>query len=235
MTTTEQAPELAAPGEPVSFRDRLLAGLATSICERGYRETKISDIVRHARTSRRTFYEEFGGKDECFVALLAATNERLRQQITEAVDPAAPWRQQVRQAVEAYVETVSSEPAISLSWIRELPALGMLGRQVQRDAMGTLTDMLFQLADNDAFRRAGTRPVSRPIALILLGGLRELTATIVEDGGDVRDLTEVGIQAATALLGPAAADVPGADGPGADVPGADGPGADVPRGDVPSA
>jgi AcrR family transcriptional regulator len=188
---------------PASFRQRLLEGLATSIGERGYRDTKISDIVRHARTSRRTFYAEFVSKDECFVALLAATNEQLRAQITEAVDPAAPWDRQIRQAVEAYVESVASEPAITLSWIRELPALGLVGRQVQRDAMDTLTDMLFLLADNDEFRRAGARPVSRPVALILLGGLRELTATIVEDGGDVRDLTEVGIQAATALLGPA--------------------------------
>jgi len=159
--------------------------------------------VRHARTSRRTFYAEFTSKDECFVALLAATNERLRRRITQAVDPAAPWERQVRQAVEAYVESVASEPAITLSWIRELPALGMIGRQVQREAMDTLTGMLFLLADNDEFRRAGTRPVSRPLALILLGGLRELTATIVEDGGDIRDLTEAGIQAAASLLGPA--------------------------------
>jgi AcrR family transcriptional regulator len=206
--TTDQilgsAATSADPGEELaSFRQRLLEGLATSIEERGYRETKISDIVRHARTSRRTFYEEFTSKDECFVALLAATNQRLREQITEAVDPAAPWRAQVRQAVEAYVECVANEPAISLSWIRELPALGLLGRQVQRDAMGSLTDMLFQLTDNDEFRRAGTRPATRPLAVILLGGLRELTATIMEDGGDIHDLTEVGILVATALLGPA--------------------------------
>jgi AcrR family transcriptional regulator len=207
MTTNpalvDAAMAVDAGHEPASFRQRLLEGLAASIGERGYRETKIADIVRHARTSRRTFYAEFSGKDECFVALLAATNARLRLRITEAVDPAAPWDRQVRQAVEAYVESVASEPAITLSWIRELPALGTVGRQVQRDAMDSLTDMLLLLTDNDEFRRAGTRPVSRPLALILLGGLRELTATIVEDGGDVHDLTEVGIQAATALLAPA--------------------------------
>jgi AcrR family transcriptional regulator len=206
MTTNPALVDVAAPAGPedgpASFRDRLLEGLATSIGERGYRETKIADIVRHARTSRRTFYAEFTSKDECFVALLAATNERLRANITAAVDPAAPWEHQVRQAVEAYVESAASEPAITVSWIRELPALGAAGRQVQRDAMGSLTDMLLLLVDNDEFRRAGTRPVSRPLALILLGGLRELTATIVEDGGDIRDLTEVAIQAATALLAP---------------------------------
>jgi AcrR family transcriptional regulator len=206
MTTNpalaDVATAVSTEDEPTSFRQRLLEGLATSIGERGYRETKIADIVRHARTSRRTFYAEFSGKDECFVALLAAANERLRLRITEAVNPAAPWDTQVRQAVEAYVESVASEPAITVSWIRELPALGTVGRQVQRDAMGSLTDMLLLLVDNDEFRRVGTRPVSRPIALILLGGLRELTATIVEDGGDIRDLTEVGVQAAAALLAP---------------------------------
>jgi hypothetical protein len=37
------------------FRLRLLDGLAASIGERGYRATTVADIVRHARTSKRTF------------------------------------------------------------------------------------------------------------------------------------------------------------------------------------
>ena len=37
----------------VSYRDRLIQGLAASIKERGFRDTKIADIVRHARTSRQ--------------------------------------------------------------------------------------------------------------------------------------------------------------------------------------
>ena len=45
-------------------------------------------------------------------------------------------------------------------------------------------------------------PVTRPLAIILLGGIRELTASTVEDSGDIRDLTEVVVQAATALLQP---------------------------------
>jgi hypothetical protein len=37
----------------------------------------------------------------------------------------------------------------------------------------------------------------------LLGGLRELTATTVEDGGDVDDVTEAAIDATMRVLGPA--------------------------------
>ena len=65
----------------VSFRERLIQGLATSIRERGFRDTTIADVVRHARTSRRTFYVEFVSKEECYVALLDALNEALRVQI----------------------------------------------------------------------------------------------------------------------------------------------------------
>jgi AcrR family transcriptional regulator len=189
-------------GEPGTFRQRLLKGLAASIKERGYRETKISDIVRHARTSRRTFYKEFTSKDDCFVALLESTNKRMRSQITAAVDPSAPWRDQVRSAIEAYVEAMASAPELSVSWIRELPALGMTAREVQRDAMESMTQMILQLGDTLELRRAGVGPISRPTAIMLLGGLRELTATIVEDGGDIRDMTDVATEAAIALLGP---------------------------------
>jgi AcrR family transcriptional regulator len=187
----------------VSYRERLIQGLAVSIKERGFRDTKIADIVRLARTSRRTFYAEFASKEECYVALLDAMNNGLRDQIAAAVDPAAPWPDQVRQAVVAYVDNVASEPAVTLSWIREQPALGTPGRELQRRAMDTLSSLLVRLADNPEFRRAGTVPMTRPLAIILLGGIRELTAAIVEDNGDIHDLTEVTVEAATALLRPA--------------------------------
>ena len=44
----------AAATSPDAFRLRLLDGLAASITEKGYRETTVADIVRHARTSKRT-------------------------------------------------------------------------------------------------------------------------------------------------------------------------------------
>src|SRR5437763_16404106 len=40
-------------------RSRLLDGLAESIADNGYRNTTVAEIVRRARTSRRTFYEHF--------------------------------------------------------------------------------------------------------------------------------------------------------------------------------
>lgn len=184
------------------FRQRLLDGLAASITEAGFRETTVADVVRRARTSRRTFYEHFSGKEECFIALLADANRDMIRQISEAVDPGAPWAEQVRQAIEAWIACAESEPAITLSWIRDVPALGATSRELQREAMEGFIAMTQRLTDTAEMRAAGIRPPSRQLAIMLLGGLRELIATTVEDGGRAGDVTEVAVRASIALLGP---------------------------------
>jgi AcrR family transcriptional regulator len=184
------------------FRRRLLDGLAASIGERGYRATTVADIVRHARTSKRTFYDQFASKEQCFLELLRADTERLAEGIRAAVDPEADWHRQIRQAVEAYVGNIESRPAITLSWIRELPSLGSAARDVQRHGLQLLTNLLIDLSGSPGFRRANLPPLTAPLAVILLGGLRELTALAVEDGKDVREIVEPAVDASIALLGP---------------------------------
>jgi hypothetical protein len=40
--------------------------------------------------------------------------------------------------------------------------------------------------------------------ILMLGGLRELIATTVEDGGDIGGITDVAVRATQAMLGPPA-------------------------------
>lgn len=181
-------------------RQRLLDGLAESITETGFRDTTVADVVRRARTSRRTFYEHFSSREECLIALLADANRAMIEQISDAVDPGAPWSLQVRQAIEAWIACAESEPAITLSWIRDVPALGAAARDLQRDAMEGFIAMTQRLTDTPSLRAAGISPPSRQVAIILLGGLRELIATTVEDGGRAGDVTEVAVRASIALL-----------------------------------
>lgn len=187
--------------DDMSFRTRLLDGLAASIGERGYRASTVADIVRHARTSKRTFYTEFTDKEQCFVELLRADHEQLIAEIRAAVDPEALWDRQIEQAAAAYVAHIGARPAITLSWIRELPALGATVRTIQRPAMTGLTEMLVELSGSPGFRRAEITPVSRELAVILLGGLRELTALTVEDGAPVDSILAPAVTAAAAVLG----------------------------------
>jgi AcrR family transcriptional regulator len=201
------APMASAAVDPVldhtdPFRLRLLDGLAASIGERGYGATTIADIVRHARTSKRTFYDQYASKEQCFLELLLADNEKLGESIRAAVDPEADWQLQIRQAVEAYVKTIEARRAVTLSWIRELPSLGDAARPVQRRGLRLLSSLLIDLSASPGFRRAELPPLTAPLAVILLGGLRELTALAVEDGRPVREIVEPAVDASVALLGP---------------------------------
>lgn len=199
---TSVAPEVGRAAVTDPFRLRLLDGLATSIRERGYRATTVADIVRHARTSKRTFYDHFASKEQCFLQLLQAEIEIMAEDIRAAVDPEADWHLQIRQAVEGYVGNIESRPAITLSWIRVLPSLGDVARPFQRHGLELLTNLLIDLSSSPGFQRANLPPLTAPLAVILVGGLRELVALAVEDGRPVREIVEPAVDASIALLGP---------------------------------
>jgi AcrR family transcriptional regulator len=188
------------------FRQRLLDALEACIAEDGYPRTTVADIVRRARTSRRTFYEHFDSREACFVALLTDANAEQVRQISAAVDASAPWRHQVRQAIEAWISSGESRSSLMLSWIRDVPSLGTAARRLQRDVMENFVDMVQALGDSAGFRAAGVGPVSRQRIIMLLGGLRELTASTVEEGGRMSDITEEAVGASIALIAPQSAE-----------------------------
>jgi AcrR family transcriptional regulator len=203
-TVADDAASAGASDKPVvidPFRRRLLDGLAASITERGYRASTVADIVRHARTSKRTFYGQFPTKEQCFLELLHADVGKLTEEIRDAVDPDADWQAQIRQAVQAYVGHIEARPAITLSWIRELPSLDAAARPFQRRGMQLLTSLLMNLSGSQGFEKVGLPPLTRAKAVILVGGLRELTALAVEDGRSVREIVEPAVDASVALLG----------------------------------
>lgn len=194
--------DVSVDADRSDFRQRLLDALEASIAEDGYVKTTVADIVRRARTSRRTFYEHFDSKEACYVVLLSDANAAQIRQISDAVDPSAPWQKQVRQAIEAWISSGEARSALMLSWIRDVPALGAVARGLQRDAMESFIDIAGALGATDEFRSAGIGPVSRRRIIMLLGGLRELTAITVEEGGRMSDVTDEAVDASIALLSP---------------------------------
>lgn len=200
VTVTDDRQPVADSDAVSPFRRRLLDGMEASINERGYRETTVADIVRHARTSKRTFYGEFSSKEECFIELLAARNRDLVARINDAYDPEADWQVQIRQAVDAWVADLESRPAITLSWIRELPALGRDVRALQRRGMSAFTELFIEMSNSPGCRRAGIAPITQQMAVLLFGGLRELSALAVEDGVDVRKIVDTAVAGSIAII-----------------------------------
>jgi AcrR family transcriptional regulator len=122
-TPAEYPPELSRlpPGRhglPREFvvhnqRERLIAGLAEAVAENGYSGTTIGHITRHAAVSRRTFYEHFSSKDECFVAAYDAVSEQLRECVADAFEEQEEWPQAVRAGLAAMLSFLAAEPNLA--------------------------------------------------------------------------------------------------------------------------
>ena len=206
MTTNRQ--RAPAPSEkqrqrtaPADARDRLLDGLEQSIERHGsYRDTTLTDIVRYARASRRTFYLVFDTKDEALLALVDKNDADLIAELERAVDPQAEWRVQVAQSIEAYFGHVARHPALYLCAIRELPFLGEVAAPVIRRGSEGMSALIYKLSDNEEFWRAGLGPAPRQLAMMVIGALNELVADILESGRDIMDGLELATAATTALM-----------------------------------
>jgi AcrR family transcriptional regulator len=184
------ASDPAGSTEPEGHRQRLIAAMAASIEQKGYRDTTVADVVRIARTSRRNFYEHFADRDACFLALFDATNDAMMQQIAGAVEPDQPLSQQVDNAVDAYIGNVVAQPALYSSFVRELPGLGQPGSERAQATLERFAEMLVGLVDSG--RRVQPEMAARPLtmdsAIIIVGGLRELLVISLQRGRDMREL-----------------------------------------------
>ncbi len=105
-------------------RERLIAGLATAVAEKGYRAVTITDITKAARVSRRVFYENFEGKDECFLAAFEVVVGHIRELAVEAVAPLDEWPAQAIAAARAVLLFFAAEPDLARLCLVESQAAG---------------------------------------------------------------------------------------------------------------
>ncbi|HKB50900.1 MAG TPA: TetR/AcrR family transcriptional regulator [Solirubrobacterales bacterium] len=94
-------------------RERLIAGIAEAIAEHGYSGTTIAHITRAAAVSRRTFYEHFSSKDECFVAAYDTVMKELRERVSAAFDESEEWPQAIKAGIEAMLQFLAAEPNLA--------------------------------------------------------------------------------------------------------------------------
>jgi AcrR family transcriptional regulator len=94
-------------------RERLIAGIAEAVAENGYSGTTIAHITRAAAVSRRTFYEHFSSKDECFVAAYDAVMGELRERVTAAFEESEEWPHAIKAGIEAMLQFLAAEPNLA--------------------------------------------------------------------------------------------------------------------------
>lgn len=93
-------------------RERLISGLIDAVAERGYNETKIADIIEAAGLSRRTFYEHFSNKEDCFAAAYESTFAYIRESM-RATDMEKEWTDRVGDGLASLLEVLATHPSLA--------------------------------------------------------------------------------------------------------------------------
>jgi AcrR family transcriptional regulator len=94
-------------------RARLLDAMADAAAEHGYAEMTVAHVLEGARVSRRTFYEHFEDKLDCFVATYEVIVRQATDRIVAAHRRGEPWPTQVRTWLTTLCEFVAAEPSFA--------------------------------------------------------------------------------------------------------------------------
>jgi AcrR family transcriptional regulator len=168
-------------------RERLLEGLAESVREKGLAQTQVTDIVRHAKASRRTFYNHFEDKDAAFVALATELGHTLQTLVEQSIDLDAPPEQQVATAIETYVNALMSDPAMTITFAS--PSLGERIVIAQREGFERYANLLVSVTKAGAARNHDITPVSFQQAYMVITGVHQSIIRALARGDDLKPLT----------------------------------------------
>ena len=125
----------AAPRAVVtrSQRERLLEAIAAAVAERGYARTAVADVLARAGVSRKSFYEHFANKEECFLLAYDLGVDRTLASIDEAIARADGPLAAASAGVEGYLRALVEHPDFARTFLIE--ALGAGPAALERRAM----------------------------------------------------------------------------------------------------
>jgi len=109
-----------------SQRNRIHQAMIEVVSERGYPDTRVVDVIGVAGVSRKTFYELFDSKEDCFLAAYDVLLGNLLGEATEAFEsrPGAPWAERISDALGALLEHLAKHPDEARFAIVEVLAAG---------------------------------------------------------------------------------------------------------------
>jgi AcrR family transcriptional regulator len=123
-------------------RERLIAGLAEAVAEKGYAAVTLSDIVKQAKVSRRVFYANFESKEQCFLAAFEVVLAHLHELVAEAIAGIPEWPQRAIAATGAVLGFLAAEPDLARLCLVESRGAGPAVAARFNEAVGEMVPLL---------------------------------------------------------------------------------------------
>jgi AcrR family transcriptional regulator len=187
-----------------SQRNRIHQAMIEVVSERGYPETRVVDVIGVAGVSRKTFYELFESKEDCF---LTAYDVLLGNLISEAgnafeASSGAPWAERIAAALEALLTHLAAHPDEARFSIVEVLAAGPKALARRDAALRQFTGFL------EAGRSEASVELPGITSLAITGGINELLYSEILHGAVARlpsRLPDLVFWVALPFLGPESA------------------------------
>jgi AcrR family transcriptional regulator len=113
-------PQLVA----ASQRQRLVEAIVELVAEKGYPDVTIGEIVSRAGTAKRTFYDHFGDKLQCFLAALDGITDTLVAASARFFAISGTVRERCEYSMRGYLELLVSMPNTAKVFYLEAVAAG---------------------------------------------------------------------------------------------------------------
>jgi AcrR family transcriptional regulator len=98
-------------------REQLLGAAFELFARGGYTNTSIEQICQTAYVGNKAFYELFDSKEDCYVALLRQTSERIEGQVSQAMQQTADGEEEeetVRRLLSAFAHALVDDPRVAV-------------------------------------------------------------------------------------------------------------------------
>lgn len=105
-------------------RQRLIRAVPAAVHEKGYRALTVEDITTRAGVSRRTFYENFRDKEDCFVTSYRQHAEELMATVVAAGSAGVDPEERTVFALAAFLRFFAERPAVAHMGVIEVMAAG---------------------------------------------------------------------------------------------------------------
>lgn len=122
-----------------SQRERMLEATSRAVSDLGYPGLTVAAILERAGVSRKTFYEHFADKEQCFLAAYDVVVEGLVRAVGEAYNSEDTWREKVRSGLGEFLRFLAAEPNFARMCIVEVLAAGPSALQRRNGAMRMFT------------------------------------------------------------------------------------------------
>jgi AcrR family transcriptional regulator len=203
---------LDADDMTASQRARMLDAITRAVADKGYSRVTVGDVVSEAGVSRRTFYEQFKDKEDCFLAAYATGTEALINDMVEAslaVGPDAHWREVLRVAIDAYVGMLAADPEFARTFLVDVLGAGPAAVELRRQVYEQFVQQYVVLARRAAKQQPEIGDVPEVYLRALVGGIGELVQqhVLTKDARTLPELAPVLVQLVTAVIQGAAAPV----------------------------